>query len=147
MRATHSLGHTARRRLWQNARMKPRSAVPTVIASAAALACAAFGPKLFDSDAEYKRFVAERQVSGLTAQAAAARLGDEGFACQPVGGVIRDEPEELVMLCTRRASDFDCKQDQSVVLRLDWVGAMKPEMAPGMRVRDVGPALGKKDCG
>jgi hypothetical protein len=133
--------------LCQNARMKRRNAVLIVLASAAAFACSAFGPQPFASEGEYRRWLGGLQISGVTAQAATTRLRDEGFACRTVSGVIRDAPDELVILCSRRATDRGCAQDQSVVLRLDWVGTMKPEAAPGMRVRDVGPALGKRDCG
>jgi hypothetical protein len=116
-------------------------------AAACVLACASFGSKTFESDAAYKKYVASLGLSGLTGQAATARAQAEGFACQTVGNVISGAPEELVLVCRRGVSSGSCQQDQSIVLRLDWVGTPKPSLAPGMRVRDVGSALGQKGCG
>ena len=109
-------------------------------------ACSAFGPEPFASDAEYKKFVTGLGLSGLTGQAAAAKLEDEGFQCQTVGNVIQGAPEELVIVCVRRAAKGSCAQDQQVVLRLDWVGTPRPSLAPGMRVREVGNAMGQQGC-
>lgn len=111
-----------------------------------ALACQSLSTPQFNTDDDYGRYVRGLGISGVTAQAATARLEREGYACRTVGNVIQGVPNELVVLCSRRANDGSCHQDQSVVLRLDWVGEPRPEMAPGMRIRDVGPALGKRDC-
>jgi hypothetical protein len=101
----------------------------------------------FDSDEAYKKYVASLQLSGVTAQAAMARTERDGFACRAVDGVIHDSPREIVVLCQRHAAGFSCKQEQSIVLQLDWIGTPKLEMARGMRVRDVGSVASPKDCG
>jgi len=118
----------------------------TALVGALASACASLRMEQFDSDGAYKRYVARLQLSGATAQAAMARAGRESFACRAAAGVIRDAPQEVVVLCQRHASGLSCKQDQSIVLRLDWVGTPKPENAPGMRVRDVGSVATAKLC-
>lgn len=130
-------------------RVRIRHAAPlgVLLLATCLFACALFGPEQFDSDAAFKQHVAGLGLSGLTGQAAITRAQDDGFACQTVGNVISGSPEELVIVCRRRAVKSGCKQDQSIVLRLDWVGTPRPALAPGMRVRDVGSALGPKDCG
>jgi hypothetical protein len=116
-----------------------------LLAAAGLLACGLFGPEQFDSEAAYKQYVAGLHLSGVTAQAATARAEQEGFACRIVDNVISGAPSELVLVCQRRAVK-SCAQDQSIVVRLDWIGTPKPALAPGMRVKDVGSALGQKVC-
>jgi hypothetical protein len=125
-----------------------RDTAPVVAGLVAALlaACASLRTEHFDSDDAYKHYVAGLALSGVTGQAATARAGREGFACHPADGVIRTAPQEIVVVCQRHAADFSCKQDQSIVLQLDWVGTPKPEMAAGMRVRDVGSVATPKAC-
>jgi len=119
--------------------------VPALVAALAS-ACASLRMEQFESDEAYKRYVAGLQFSGVTAQAAMARAEREGFACRAAAGVISDAPQEVVVLCQRHASGLSCKQDQSIVLQLDWVGTPKPENAPGMRIRDVGSVATAKLC-
>jgi hypothetical protein len=133
------------RRMSKRRTLRRILAGPALLLAAGAIACGLFGPKQFESDAEYKHYVAGLHLSGLTAQAAIARAEPEGFKCQITGNVISGSPEELVVVCRRRAVKT-CAQDQSIVLRLDWVGTPKPALAPGMRVRDVGSALGQPVC-
>ncbi len=124
--------------------MKTRVVVALVAVSLSA--CAAFGPQPFASESSFKQYVTGLALSGLTGQAAVAKLTDAGFQCQTVGNVIQGAPEELVLVCVRHAAKGACQQDQQVVLRLDWVGTPRPSLAPGMRVRDVGSAMGQKGC-
>ena len=114
--------------------------------AAVCLSCAAFGPATYESDTAFKQYVTGLHLSGLTGQAAVAKLTDEGFQCQTVSNVIQGSPEELVLVCVRHAAKGSCAQDQQVVLRLDWVGTPRPSLAPGMRVRDVGSAMGQSGC-
>jgi hypothetical protein len=108
--------------------------------------CSPFQASPFDSDAAFKEYVSSLQISGVTGQAAVVRLGREGFECAPTPRVIASAPDEIVILCQRHASGGGCKQDQNVVLQLDWVGTPKPELAPGMRVKSIGTAAGPKSC-
>lgn len=105
-----------------------------------------FGPEAFASDAAFKQYVTGLHLSGLTGQAAIAKLEGESFQCRTSGNVIQGAPDEIVIVCVRHAVSGTCAQDQQVVLRLDWVGTPRPQLAPGMRVRDVGSAMGQKGC-
>jgi len=117
-----------------------------VLLAAFLSACFSMGPKVYDTDDAYRTYVQGLHLSGVTAQAAMAKARSEGYACRTSGGVIKNAPQELVVLCQRGVSNLSCKQDQSIVLQLDWVGTPKPEMAPGMRVRDVGSVATPRDC-
>ncbi|HTO55532.1 MAG TPA: hypothetical protein VMR50_19265 [Myxococcota bacterium] len=119
-----------------------------VVGAALLLAgCSPFQASPFDSDAAFKEYVSSLSISGVTGQAAVVRLRREGFECATATGVIASAPGEIVFLCQRAASGGGCKQDQNVVLQLDWVGTPKPELAPGMRVKTIGTAAGPKSCG
>jgi hypothetical protein len=123
------------------------AALSTLVAAFALAACALFGAKPFESDAEYKAYVSGLQLSGVISQAAMTRAEDEGFECRVVDHVIQTAPQELVLVCQRSGASLSCSQSQSIVLRLDWIGTPSPKAAPGMRVGTVGSVLGKKECG
>jgi len=126
--------------------MKARTLAIPVAAAAAALFCAVLQPKPFASDAAFKSYVGGLGLSGVTAQAATARLEGEGFHCGPSDKVIAGAPQEIVFLCQRTASEMSCSQSQTVVLQLDWVGTPRVELAPGMRIKSIGSVLDSKGC-
>jgi hypothetical protein len=125
--------------------MSLRSAF-AILAVCALAACSAFQPKPFETDEEFKQYVTSLGISGLTAQAASQRIERDGFTCQPSKNVISSAPEEIVMVCSRRAAALGCTQDQTIVMQLDWVGTQRPTLAPGMRVKSIGTAASKKAC-
>jgi hypothetical protein len=126
--------------------MQLRTVAISLLLASAALACAALQPKPFESDAAFKSYVGGLGLSGVTAQAATARLEREGFACSSSDKVIAGASQEIVFLCQRPASAGSCSQTQTVVLQLDWVGTPRVELAPGMRIKTVGSVLDSKGC-
>jgi hypothetical protein len=126
--------------------MRPRTLASLLLSAAAALSCSVMQPKPFASDAAFKSYVGELGLSGVTAQAAAARLEREGFSCGTSDKVIASAPQEIVFLCRRTASQGSCSQNQTVVLQLDWVGTPRVELAPGMRIKSLGSVLDSKNC-
>jgi len=122
--------------------------MPFALASLAALFLSGcLSSSRYMDEATFKNYVSQLDLSGVTAQAATKRAEGEGFRCNTTGGVIQTAPQELVVVCQRRVSDLGCSQSQSIVLQLDWVGAQKPELAPGMRVKNIGTsAPGNPNC-
>ena len=130
-------------RMWP---MPARSLSTLVLVVATALACRTFQAKPFASDTEFKSYLGDLGLSGVTAQAATQKLEHEGFACHTGDKVIAGAPQEIVFLCQRAASSLGCSQNQTVVMRLDWVGTPRVELAPGMRIKSLGSVLDSKGC-
>jgi hypothetical protein len=126
--------------------MERRALATLVLCATAWLSCTVLEPKPFGSDAAFQSYVADLGLSGVTAQAATARLDREGFQCAPSDKVIAGAPQEIVFLCRRAASQGSCSQIQSVVMQLDWVGTPRMELAPGMRIKSLGSVLDNKNC-